>query len=299
MIHNTFNNHACCTYNGEHRHRKSNDDIFEYTIGKVTRDYKSFREECIDSAKLIKDLMSEPITILYSGGFDSEIAMESFRLAKIPVKAAFCKFDNDYNYHDYKFAKDYCDAYSIKLDEISLDLIKFWENDAFDYAKFMGCITPQLTHGPWLMDQIDGCLVASTMDIEFRRVENSNVWLDTSEESNDTCWTRFAELRGREIAPAFSQFTPEQIAAALPLFKDFAYDKIRSSNNTMCNKPEIYSSQFNLVPRPKFTGFELVEDICDIFRKEFEKELKEYYNGIVQWTYEDYEEKLNVNQRIS
>lgn len=293
IIHHTFNNHAHSIYNNEHRHRKSKEDNFNYVIGKISRKPKSFKEESINSARLIHDLMTEPITVLYSGGFDSEITVESFRLAEIPFKVAFCKFENNYNEHEFKYVKDYCDAYGIKLDVVPLNLIKFWENDAFSYAELIGCLTPQYVVGPWLMDQLDGCLIAATGDIEFR-LQDDNVWRYTIDEGGDSGWLRFAEIREREIAPAFPEYTPEQLAAGLPLFENFARGKICYSNNTMCNKPEIYKLEFDLQPRPKYNGFEYVEEVCDIYRKEFKKELEETYNGVVHWTYDEYKRKLGI-----
>ena len=292
MIHYTFNNHTHCTYNNEYRHRKNKEDIFDYVVGRVSRKTKSFKEECINSARLIRDLMSEPISILYSGGFDSEITAESFRLAGIPFRAVFCKFENDYNVHEFKYVEEYCNAYGVKLDIIPLDLIKFWENEAFSYAKLIGCLTPQYTIGPWLMDQLDGCIIAATGDIEFR-LQDDNVWRYTIDEGGDTCWLRFAELRKREIVPAFPEYTPEQLAAGLPLFKGYT-DHMRPGNNTMCYKPEIYEAEFGLQSRPKYNGFEYVEEVCDIHRKKFKQALEETYNGVVHWTYEEYEEKLGI-----
>lgn len=295
MIHHTLNNHLHCTYNGEHRHRKSEDDAFSYVMGKTTRKPKSFKEECIHAAKLIKDMMSEPITLLYSGGFDSEIMLESFRLAKLPFSTVFCKYKNDYNKHDLKYAEEYCNNYGIKLEILPLDLLKFWENDAFNYAKLIGCLSPQFTVLPWIMDQIGGCVVASTMDIEFR-LEDDGIWRDITHEGGDSCWLRFAEIRQREIVPAFSQYTPEQIAAALPLFKEYADGYITSENNTMCCKPRIYGPEFNLKPRPKFSGFEVLDKESDVLRKEYRKELGSMYHGTIKILYEDYERILGIEE---
>lgn len=298
MIHYTYNDHAYCTYNNEPRLRKSKEDVFDYTVGKISRKPKSFKEECINSARLIQDLMTEPITLLYSGGYDSEIMVESFRLAEIPFKTAFCKFEHNYNEHEFKYVKDYCDAYGIKIDIVPLDLIKFWENDAFSYAELIGCLTPQYVVGPWLMDQLDGCLIAATGDIEFR-LQDDNVWRYTIEEGGDVSWGNFAEIRNREIIASFPEYTPEQLAAGLPLFKDYTDHKMPGSNNTMCYKPEIYKSEFDLQPRPKYSGFERVEDISAIIRAEFRRELQEMYHGVVEWTYQEYYEgKLNAHKRI-
>ncbi len=293
MIHHTLDNHLHCTYNGEHRHRISEHDVFDWIAGKITRRPNTFKEECIHSARLIREVMSDPITLLYSGGYDSEIMMESFRLAKIPFKTVFCKYENNLNEHDLKYAEDYCNAYGIKLEILPLDLLKFWESDAFDYARLIGSCSPHFTVLPWMMDQLDGCIIASTMDIEFR-LEDDGIWRDITYESCDASWIRFAEIRQREIVPAFSQYTPEQIAASLPLFEEYANGN-EPGNNTMCYKPYIYGPEFRLTPRPKFHGFELLEEESEILREEYRKELF-IYSGVVKILYQDYERILGIGE---
>lgn len=293
MIHHSLNNHLHCTYNGENRHRISKDDVFGWTTGKITRKPGTFKEECIYAAKLINDIMSEPITLLYSGGYDSEIMVESFRLAKVSFKTIFCKYENNYNAHDFKYADDYCEAYGIKLEILPLNLLKFWENDAFEYAKLSGTYSPHFTVMPWMMDQIDGCVISSVMDTEFRR-EDDGIWREITHEAYDPSWIRFAEIRERELIPVFNCFTPEQSAASLPLFKEYANDSFPRSNNTMCHKPHIYGPEFDLTPRPKFHGFELVEKEAEILRAEYRKELS-MYNGVVKMLYSEYEEMLGMN----
>lgn len=287
-----FENNTYCTYNGEHRHRKSPDDVFGYHVGQIARKPKSFVEECINSAKIIRESTTSPITILYSGGIDSEIVMESFRLAGIRIRAVFCRYEKNYNQHDLKYAKQYCEAYNVKLDIIDLDLIKFWENDAYQYAELVGCQTPQLLPGLWLIDQIDGCVITGSGDIEFRRQDNG-IWRDIIEESGDTCWSRFAEIRQREIISSFLEYTPEQIYANLhlPWLQQFILNKIQSENNTMCNKPIIYGDCFDLRPRPKFTGFELVDEADKRLRRILEEDFKEY-SGEVHWTWNEFVEQL-------
>lgn len=287
----TYKNHAFCTYNDEHRHRVSPNDEFGYHLSPIQRKIQSFVDECINSAKLIRESTDLPITVLYSGGIDSEIVMESFRLAGISIKAAFCRYENNYNKHDLKYVEKYCDYYNIKLDIVDLNLVKFWENQAYDYAELVGCITPQLLPGLWLMDQLDGCLVAATGDVEFRR-QDDGVWRYIIDEGHDVSWNRFAEIRQREIVPCFPEYTSEQLYANLNLkwFKKFVNNQVKTENNTMCNKPLIYED-FNLISRPKFTGFELVQTHDQKLRDVLEENLSQY-NGKLSWTWKQYVEIL-------
>jgi len=291
----TYKNHTYCSYNDKRQPRKDPSEKFNYHVGNIERRPMSFLEECKNSARLIRESTSLPITVLYSGGFDSEMAMESFRLSGIKIRAAFCRYENDYNKHDLKFAQRYCERYNVPLDIIDLNLFKFWDQEVYDYARLIGCLSPQLNVFPWLMEQLDGCLVGATGDVEFKKCEDG-IWRYIIEEGGDTSWNRFVDLKGMDVVPCFPEYTPEQLVANLdlPLMKKFALGQIDSENSTVCVKPEIYRSSFNLESRPKFSGFEVVMERDKVVRNILTEELGDMYNGNIRWTYYKYKEKLNA-----
>ena len=67
--------------------RKKDSDKFFVRYGRLTREPLPWREECIATAKLIYDEANGEIpTIYFSGGMDSQIVAESFRLSGVPFK---------------------------------------------------------------------------------------------------------------------------------------------------------------------------------------------------------------------
>lgn len=292
----TYKDHAYCTYDGEHRFRKNPSDIFDYHVGQIEREPMSFVHECKKSAELIRGSTSLPITVLYSGGIDSEIVMESFRTTKIEIRAAFCKYENNYNGHDFEYAQEYCNGHGIPLDIVDLNLMKFWDQEVYDYASLAGCLSPQLNVIMWLMEQLDGYLVAATGDVEFRR-DHDRIWRYAINEGGDCSWNRFVELKGMDVVPCFPEYTPEQLLAnlELPYLKRLALGEIDYENSTICSKPAIYENTFDFKQRPKFSGFEKVLDRDAIIRKKLHKELG-MYDNTVRWTWHEYKEKLHVKE---
>lgn len=59
-----------------------------------------WRAECIDAAPEIRKSTNKKLVLAMSGGVDSEIVAESFRLANIPFSTVICRFTIDLNSHD-------------------------------------------------------------------------------------------------------------------------------------------------------------------------------------------------------
>ena len=93
---------------------------------------KSFREECINAAKLIGENTTQPIMVCFSGGIDAEIIVRSFQEAGIPIEVAIMQLNyngiNNVNHHDNKYAFDYVMTHSIPYHVVEIDLGEFIKN---------------------------------------------------------------------------------------------------------------------------------------------------------------------------
>jgi len=294
----SHNNHFKFGYNQiPFNFRISAMDKWWVSYGKCERPTFSFKEECLQTARQIQRDAGQKITVLFSGGADSEVALQSFLLAKIPVRAAILRFKNDLNIHDISYAVIACEKWGVPYHFFDLDLLQFWENQLFDYANPTYCITPQLLTTMWLVDQIDEypvlgsgeCLLVKRIPEDYlpgiSPYEDSE-W-DLYEKEKIAAWFRHFMVKKRSGCPGFFQYTPEIILSYLldPFVQRLTSNHMTGKLCTASSKLKIYQQHFDLIDRPKFSGFEKVQREDGKYRKiltETFPDAKEIYLSSVQ-----------------
>lgn len=299
----TQNNHFQFGYNGmAFRNRESATDAWWVHYGPCAREPFPFRQECVATARLIQMKTDLPIYVLFSGGVDSEVALQSFVEAGIPVTAAILRFGDDLNIHDISYAVITCEKLGVPYRFFELDILKFWKGEADSYANATRCVSPQLLSTMWLIDQIPGypvmgsgeCLLVKRIpdghNLESKEYPDTE-W-DLWEKEKIASWFRHFMVRGRDGCPSFYQYTPEIMLAYLrdPFVRDLANNRIFGKYTTESVKFAIYNQHFKLLPRPKFSGFEKVEPQDAVYRKE----LVERFPDSNQIVYTPYTEVLSM-----
>jgi hypothetical protein len=260
--------------------RDSPDDKWFVRYGTCERRPLSFHDECLAAARTIRDSTALPIDVFFSGGIDSEVAMRSFLEAGIPIRVFCLKFANGLNSHDVEWAEKVCRKLGVSLKLVDLDILKFWENDGWDYATRTQCVSPQLLSTMWLADQTDGfCVLGSGENFIVKRVPNDyvsgespylrSVW-DLFEKEKIAAWYRHFIVRGRDAAPGFFQYTPELMLSWFldELGCNLWNDRIFGKRNSVSSKQNFYRRHFEIEERPKYTGFEHIQDEDAKFRRE-------------------------------
>jgi hypothetical protein len=265
-------NHFSFGYDGnKFNFRTSADQKWWVEYGRCSRRPENFRNECIETAKLIRKNASDSIYIMFSGGVDSEVVLRSFVEAGIKVSAAILRFKNDLNIHDTSWAVIACEELAVPYRFFELDLLDFWKNEAWEYANSTYCISPQLLPTMWLVDQIEGfpvmgngeCLLVKQKGHDYQPgispYDNSEweIW----EKEKIAAWYRFFIVRNRNGSPGFFQYTPEVMLSYLldPFVQRLIKNKIKGKLTTESSKVEIYQQHFPVLARPKYTGFERVQ----------------------------------------
>lgn len=134
-------NHYKWGYGDEWFNAPSSDKLFKLEFGYVTRPVMSFREECINAAKLIAAKATKPIVIGLSGGFDSQMVCLSFLQINVPFKVVIVKMfvdDSLVNGHDIKTARDFCLKYNIDYIKFDINLDEFYKTKGAEYAAKYG-----------------------------------------------------------------------------------------------------------------------------------------------------------------
>lgn len=94
--------------------RTSIDQKWNVEYGRCQNTPGSFYQECLNTARIIQQNAQQKMTILFSGGVDSEVTLQSFVLAQIPITATILRFKNDLNVHDISYAVIACEKLGVK-----------------------------------------------------------------------------------------------------------------------------------------------------------------------------------------
>lgn len=201
-------------------YRETPEDKWFYYYDKVKRVPLTWKEECILTAKIIRENTSLPISILLSGGVDSMSCCEAFRQAGIPFTAY--TFDFKHNKHDVVFAKEYCEGMNVKHKIIKINIMEFFDKHLETYSEYTQCRNPQTVFQAWMIDQIGGfpilglgelyvCVGQSDEPGHYAQPQTPNnggkvlMFEGEQYQANE----RMLRYRNRDGAPKFFIYTPE------------------------------------------------------------------------------------------
>jgi hypothetical protein len=259
--------------------------IFEYE--KLDSPVKDFRTECIMAAHKAASLNKNnlPIIVTMSGGLDSELIAQSLYLAGIPFKALIGKLSVEVatdllilNEHDYCYAERWCKKHNIEIEYCTIDVFR----DAkllTEYAMSSKGFSPQYAWHMYLMKwSTDNgyFFIAGLGDIdivlkngEYYCVDTQREWsIDIFCENNNLNGIiRFVKLDSRLTASFLKLSTVRKLMLnKTPVLLDY--------------KHECFSEAFpEMEPRPKFTGFEKIQEWDSILRT-YMKAYHDKYNNI-------------------
>lgn len=270
MIEMTHNNHFKWWYDTGHYfgNRNNNDQQWKVAYGSIERQPLDFKEECIETAKLIYEKSNGNVVILYSGGVDSEVVCESFRLANLPFKLVSMRFNNNYNDHDISYVKKYSQKYNLKVDWLELDILEFWLTESYKLAEISQVNTPQFTPLQWALDQIHDYVVLGSAECLFKKEVPKDYEPGLSPYERSKWYLLEKEFvsglykhqlyRGKNACIGFFQYTPEIMLSYMniPYVKDLYNDKIIGKLSTVTSKHKIYKMYFGVDERKKYTGYE-------------------------------------------
>jgi hypothetical protein len=285
MFEYSKNHHIRCSFSN---------NILNFNHGKVFR-YLSWREECKNVAKELYDLHGDNLIILLSGGLDSEVVLHSFIACGILPKVAILRYEKNLNLHDINYALRICANRGLSPQIIDVNVKSFFENELLEFAKFTKCSSPQLNLLLYYADKVDGIPVLGAGENYLVRKEGEKEIYDL-EEARVISMYKFFEHKFREAIPAFFQYTPEVMISYLQ--KESVYNWVETAKqqgyiNSKKIKSSIIAEEFDIEPRGKLTGFELMEPLDNKYRKLLiEMDLGD--NG-EKWTpFIDYIKEFNV-----
>ena len=254
-----------------------------------------------DSAA-IRDDADGDLWVLFSGGIDSEVVVQSFLFAGVPIKVGITRFAHHLNRHDIIYAARFCEeptAFPIAASTLTSrgSSTRARRGDTPERTK---CVQPQLLHTMWAMDQVDGtrswaavkCYLVRRDPREGTASDGRPIW-DMFEKERIASWFRHLMRTDHGGCAGFFQYNPENMLAFLqdPVVTDLCANRLRGHASTMKLKEEIYRKYFLLERRQKHHGFENVMHLDDRLRPELERAFGDH-NGIARTSYPDLLEML-------
>jgi len=241
-------------------HLKHFNNPWRVLYGQCKSEPMEWREECKRAARLIYENSTKPIKVHLSGGVDSEVVARSFLLESIPFTAVICRHDNNKNYHDIKYAIEFCKENNLLYQFVDLDRDWFMSEGSIPYIKKYKTATFNVAQIFYCFEQIDGHHVLGLGDLYIHK-NNSPFFI--SEFEHIYRIEDYLNVNQIEGTPFFFKYTPEMIVSYLEkerLKKWFIKHNYRRgyfSNKE--DKFNLYKDSFpELKKRPIYHGYETV-----------------------------------------
>ena len=260
----THRNHFVIGFNDRpYGNRETDDDVPFACYGVMQRDPMSFRDECINTARLIRAEHDGPLWVPFSGGADSECVLRSFVAADIPVNVVIVRYANGLNQHDIEYAFLACEEMDITPLVLELDLLDLWNREGEARCRAINGGWLGIAMYGWLIEELERQFGQSIGGVPIfgnggllTLYDDNNYYM--REREPVTALYRYLIKYNRDGIPGFYQYTPEQIYSWLihPITKRFIEAKHEIQSKNM--KAALYLDQFGAMVRPKYTGYERV-----------------------------------------
>lgn len=223
----------------------------------VTRPVKSYYDELLINAQVIRDTFSGQLDLLFSGGIDSEIILRVYLELKIPVNVYIFKYENNYNFIEFNLAVQICKELNVTPTIIDFQLQKFFENEAYDiWTKVYS------NNGAWLphmkmTEYVDGLPIIGMGEPYWGRSDAGD-WNFEMWEGPHYC-AIYHKTIGRPMISDWYEYSPEIILAHsdLPIIQELIQDKIPGKHSSWSSRLAIHKQYWpTIVDRPKLIGFE-------------------------------------------
>jgi hypothetical protein len=243
------------------------------SYGRCVRRPMSFREECVNAARLIGETAEKPIMVFFSGGIDSEVVIRSMIEANVPFEVLIInhwyKGQSGLNAHDTQYAIDFVKKHNLKYRIYNFDLSDYLKTKyVSDTKKYLWaapgrsiiCNLIQTFCKDYLCVMGDGepALVRSRLN-GFPDQEGMLLKDDTGE----VAALQAAAEYGESVVFGFFHYTPELLLSWFlneDILNFVKNERAFLHISYISIKPFIYHKQWpDMTPRPKYTGYEMID----------------------------------------
>jgi hypothetical protein len=234
--------------------RVSSQQKFWRHLAPVQRTPQSFRVEAVEAARKISQAAKGKVTILASGGLDSEVVIKSFLEAGVDFRIVTIDFSS-VNADEIYYLDRFCRDHNLTYTTIHLDILGFWENSLEQVAIQSGSVSPQVCALLHVINSIDEYVVVGDGDVDIFRQDGK--FYDTwGEKWAYAPWMLKHKHPG---CPSFFSYTSELEAS---MYLDHLVDDFRHAGWALIGqsrfhyvKPFLYYHHFGTRLREKIDIF--------------------------------------------
>lgn len=283
-------------YYGPHDHGPQ----FTVHINPLPVSHRGFFRECLAAAEEIDALKVGKLHLLYSGGLDSENVLSVFLHAGIPIVPVIINMIQGYNTHDTDYAFKFCKVRGIKPLVINVDFDHFvTSGKILEVARVCRTEIYHRALTAHIAEQLDGTVLCGDGEMYIRLNKTTSQWEVHMDEHEFAVYRYFA-AKGIHGTTHFNTYRPEMMSAMItdPIMVNLANNRYPNKLGSNSSKHMIYNreSNFNLVARPKFHGYERVMESA-IFKHPHFQQIREQgkmWNGSYDIEYSTFLRKFNL-----
>ncbi len=237
---------------------------FKAEIDSPNNKNSNYHTTCLELAEQVYQSRQGKLYLMYSGGVDSEYILSIFLTLGIDITPVIVRLKPNYNDHDTKYAFDFCRSKNLNPLVIDIDFDEFVKSGKIvDMANEYQIAAYQFPSTFYAMSQLDGTVVTGNHGPPHLFLDKiTNTWYVDEIEPYHTVLKYFDKNKIHGY-PFFLVYTSEQYLSFLehPVMQDLVNHKYPGKLGNNSTKKFVYNSisNFNLVDRIKFTGYENIE----------------------------------------
>lgn len=252
-----------------------NGNSFQITVDRVVAN-DSYFSWSLKAAEEIADQRIGKLYLLYSGGVDSEFALNVFLFKKIPIVPVIIKLNPNYNNHDVDQALEFCRSKNLDPLVVDIDFDHFVRSGRLlSMSIDIGSSIYHRAATAHVVGLLSGTVLCGDGEPYIKLDPDTKSWNVTIYE-HDYAVSNFYEKYNIHGTPHFNRYLPEMMFSFLKDSRifDLANNLIPGKLSSESSKFIIYNknNQFNIKERPKYHGYELIET-SEIFKDESFSEL--------------------------
>lgn len=252
----------------------------------------TFKEELIKAASSTIDIFGNDVSILFSGGSESDLMLRSFLAIKAKPNVYIVRYENDYNLYDVSYAVTICSMLNVDYKIIDFNLTHFFENDAEKVSRIAEIDRPRALPYCKILELIDGVPVFGRGEPNPIKLENT--WIQRCHEY-DVGRIKYARIINKPAIAEWFKWTPGLIISYMNLkwFNDLTNDKYNATDSATTKMIGYREAYPELIDRVKKTGFEKIDTLInEVDRHLFNKYCGYPYRGTHDRTIYDWYSKI-------
>jgi len=251
------------------------------------KSFGTWKDESIRAAQIIQEQAKGPITLLFSGGIDSQFMIRTFQEAGVDFNIGIIEYADHLNKHDIKYALQYCVLNKIDPIIKTVDVGQLIDSGEYEHiAREAKCYAHQMIPVMKGLTLFDDTVIMANGEPYFKNYYGEWRWQETERVNSYNNWYRLNDIDG---TPDFLRYTSEMVKAFThdPIVQKLINNQMPGKLSTRTSKHRIY----NVNHREKYTGWESVTDALNEKALDIMQELS-VFNGTYELTVEELMKRL-------